>query len=136
MRILFTIALLAYVQLTYSATPQDKVVIHVSNNSPGLLQRAILSAKALQQTYGKKNILIEIVANSRGISLVNSKNKYKLPIENLLANGVKVSACNATVNSLRKQGKEVSLIKGVKIVPYGFAKAHQLIKQGYVYMKP
>lgn len=122
---------------TCLAAEKSKIVLHVSDNNPRTLNATIMGAKALQKHYGAGNVEIEIVANSLGISLVNSKNKYNGSIKGLLNQGVSVTACNATLNMMIKlKNREIPIVEGVKLVPFGLVHVHELQKKGYIYISP
>ena len=111
-----------------------KVVIHLSASTNNSYQAAINYTKAIRKLY-KGNVDIAIVTDRSGVGLINSKNQYTQQVNSLIADGVKFTACNATITRLRKI-KELPIIEGVNIVPNGVAEVVRLQTRGYLYVQP
>ena len=132
MSLCFSHASLAHQSTTTTNTP--KIVIHVNNGTKRTYKAALSYAKIFRERYGNK-LKLEIISNSTGVGLVNAKNTYKLKVKGLLQQGVKFSVCNNTLTKIRKH-KNVPIVEGVDIVPFGILKVIELQSKGYLYINP
>ena len=113
------------------------VVIHISKNQKSSFTAAINQAQIIRNHYGKEKVNIEVLVNGTGVGFVNKQNVYVTSIKELINNGVRFTACNASVKRMLKtQNIETPLIDGVKFVPFGVVRLIDLQRQGYYYLKP
>ncbi len=140
--LLFSLLLISISSIVLASVPaNDKekfnVVIHISKNLKADYLAALTQAKIIQKHYGKDQVNIEILVNGTGIGFVNRQNQYVEPITDLINDGVRFSACNATIRRILKDNNyEVPLIEGVKFVPFGIVHLIELQRNGYYYLKP
>ena len=114
-----------------------KVVIQVSHPDPAEHKIALNMAYNLQKLYGIDNVVIEIVAFGRGLSLLTPKSKEAARVKSLAVQNVTFSACANTMAKIEKKtGKKPILTEGVKIVTAGVAQIIELQEQGYAYTAP
>ena len=118
------------------ANEAPHVLLHVTTSSKIAHQVALSNANALLKTYGKENIIIEIVANGPGVAIANSKNSLRGKVASLLDEGVRLSVCNASINMMKKQGKKISLVNGSVHVSNGISRVVELQQKGYIYVRP
>lgn len=118
-------------------SPPHKVVIHVDTANKNEQHLALKSAANLLHYYGPHNVVIEIVANGPGLSLLTTKSDSEQRVSRLVLDNVRFSACANTMASIqRKTGTLPVLAQGVKIVPAGIARIIHLEEAGYSYVKP
>jgi intracellular sulfur oxidation DsrE/DsrF family protein len=80
---------------------------------------------------------IEIVAYGPGLRLMFAENANAQRLDSLAQSGVRFSACNTTLEGMSKQlGEEPKLNPVATVVPGGIVRIGQLVKQGYIYVKP
>jgi len=63
-------------------------------------------------------------------------NVYRKQVQKLMQGGIKISACNATLEKMRANNMVLPIIEGVNIVPSGLVHVYELQKQGYIYLRP
>jgi len=116
---------------------RHNLVIHVNSADPDTQQLAINNATNVLKFYGPENVTIEIVAHGKGLSILTSQGTQAERIPALLKNGVAFSACEVTMNKIKKKnGKLPVLLPGVRIVPAGVPRIMELQEQGFSYIKP
>jgi len=85
-----------------SATaPANRIVIQVSDNDPGKWNLALNNAKNIQTDLGAANVAIEIVAYGPGINMLKMDSAVGGRIDEALATGVKVVACENTMRGAK-----------------------------------
>ena len=132
---LATIALLSF----NAHAAANKIVIQVSTDDARTQKIAINNAINVQKHYGIDNVDIEIVAYGPGLSMLTPKNKKQAArISSLVGmSSITFSACGNTMKKIKKKkGKMPKLIAGVKVVPAGVVRIHELQQQGYSYVRP
>jgi intracellular sulfur oxidation DsrE/DsrF family protein len=88
--------------------------------------------KILQQSHVQPGN-IALVAIGKGIELFQVDNIYQERLQNLLAKGVQMYVCEASMKSVNKaQRQPVMLTDGVHKVPNGKQYIDELMEQGYI----
>ncbi len=101
---------------------------------------AIGGSMNLSRYYGDKGEppLIEIVANAAGIAMFRAdKSPLADPIRALreLIPGLTLSVCGSSkAIAEKKEGQEITLLEGVKVVPYGVGRLVDLQEAGWSYI--
>jgi intracellular sulfur oxidation DsrE/DsrF family protein len=114
-----------------------KFVLHVDDLAPAKMELALNNATNLLQGYPPGAVEVEIVAYNIGLRMLFKKSIYAKRIDSLSQSGVKFSACGVTLKSMTKQlGYEPELNPVAKMVPGGLVRIGDLVRQGYVYVKP
>jgi intracellular sulfur oxidation DsrE/DsrF family protein len=120
-----------------SADAPTKVVYHVNDSAEA--SAALRNIKNHLKADPKAQITV--VTHSKGIDFLldgatdKNGNPYNIPVEELMAKGVKFDVCNNTLVGRKIDPKTV--IPGAVIVPSGVAEVAKLqAKEGYVYVKP
>lgn len=116
---------------------ENKVVLQISDRDP-FKQTLVLNVAAnLQRYYEAQNIDIEIVGFGPGVRLMFEGNANTDRINNLIANGVRFSACENTINNMAKKlGYKPKIQSAISIVPAGAGRILQLNKAGWQILKP
>lgn len=95
------------------------------------------NAANLQKYYGSDNVTVEIVAYGPGLGILTPGNKNASRVEKMAMNDVKFSACQNTMNGIKKKkGAFPKLTEGVTITPSGVVRIGELQQQGYSYVRP
>jgi uncharacterized protein len=114
-----------------------KYVLHIDDMDPGKQELLLNNASNLLDAYPPGAVDIEVVAYGPGLRLLFDENVNKKRIESLAMSGVKFSACGNTLKGMTKQlGYEPKLNPVAKVVPGGIVRIGELVKQGYIYIKP
>jgi intracellular sulfur oxidation DsrE/DsrF family protein len=112
-------------------------VLHIDDMDPSKQTLILNNASNLLEAYPPGNVDVEIVAYGPGLRLLFADNVNKERIHALALSGVRFSACNNTLKGFTKLlGYEPKLNPDAKVVPGGIVRIGELVKQGYIYIKP
>ena len=116
---------------------ETKVILQISDPNPFKQTLVLNVANNLIKHYGPDQVAIEIVAFGPGLRLLFAENTNKKRIQSLVANGVRFSACSNTISAMSKQlGHPPKLNSSSIKVSAGVVRVIDLIKQGYILIKP
>ncbi len=145
-RILLALGALAALALGWlqpAAAADDKpfaearVVLQISDAQPFKQTLVLNVASNLIKHYGPDKVDIEIVAFGPGLRLLFADNVNRKRIDSLAANGVRFAACNNTIRKVTKKlGKAPALNPHAVHVSAGVVRIIDLVKQGYILVKP
>ena len=114
-----------------------KVVLQISDPNPFKQTLVLNVAGNLIKYYGQDSVDVEIVAFGPGLRLLFAENANKNRIKGLVGSGVKFSACANTIAGMSKKlGHKPAINSEAKIVPAGIVRIVELVKQGYILVKP
>ncbi|TCV82974.1 hypothetical protein EDC63_1177 [Sulfurirhabdus autotrophica] len=111
----------------------DKVVFQVSEADPKNWNLALNNAKNVRQELGAKAEL-EIVVYGPGISMLKIDSPVASRIDEALASGVKVVACENTMKG-QKLTKD-DMLPTIGYVPAGVVELMKKQREGYAYIRP
>jgi uncharacterized protein len=123
-------------------TPVEKVMLHVDQNDPKVMELALNNVQNLMSYYKEKGqkVQIEVIANGPGLNMLRkdtSPVKDRIATMALETQDVQFSACGNTLDGMtKKEGNKPPLISEAKLVPAGVVRIVELQKQGYAYIKP
>lgn len=127
----------AYADAKNSSMADSKVVLQISDNDPSKQELVLNVANNLIEQYGQDQIAIEIVAFGPGMRLLFANNENKGRIQGLTTKNVRFSACKNTITAMTKQlGYEPELHAKAERVDAGAGRIMELVKEGYVLIKP
>ncbi len=114
-----------------------KYVLHISDMDPSKQGLILNNAVNLLEAYPPGAVEIEIVAYGPGLRLMFAQNVNAKRVDSLSQSGVKFSACGNTLKAMTTQlGYEPKLNPVAQVVPGGIVRIGELVKQGYIYVKP
>ena len=114
-----------------------KYVLHISDMDPSKQELILNNAKNLLDAYPPGQVEVEIVAYGPGLRLMFAENVNAQRVDSLSQSGVKFSACGNTLKGMAIQlGAEPKLNPVATVVPGGIVRIGELVKQGYIYIKP
>jgi uncharacterized protein len=116
------------------ASARPRVVIQMSDAEPAKWNLALNNAKNLQTDLGAANVDIEIVAYGPGIGMLKADSVVGNRVNEALAGGVKVLACENTMRG-QKLVKDDMLAK-VGYVSAGVVEIMEKQQQGWAYIRP
>ncbi len=141
--LLFTFSSLLIVTAASPALSADlsmadyKYVLHIDDMDPSKQELILNNARNLLDAYPPGGVEIEIVAYGPGLRLLFADNVNAKRIDSLAMSGVKFSACGNTLKGMAKQlGEAPKLNPVATVVPGGIVRIGELVKQGYIYVKP
>jgi intracellular sulfur oxidation DsrE/DsrF family protein len=114
-----------------------KYVLHISDMDPSKQELILNNAQNLLDAYPPGQVEVEIVAYGPGLRLMFAENVYAQRLDSLSQSGVKFSACGNTLKGMAKlMGEAPKLNPVATVVPGGIVRIGELVKQGYIYIKP
>jgi len=114
-----------------------KYVLHISDMDPSKQELILNNAANLLEAYQPGQVEIEIVAYGPGMRLLFAENAHAKRIDSLSQSGVKFTACGNTIKGMTKQmGEAPKINPTATVVPASIVRIGELIKQGYIYVKP
>jgi intracellular sulfur oxidation DsrE/DsrF family protein len=116
------------------AGAKSKVVLQVSDGDAAKWNLALNNAKNLQVDLGQGNVDIEIVAYGPGIGMLKADSAVGGRVDEALAAGVKVVACENTMRGQKLTKPD--MLPGVGYVPAGVVEIMQRQQQGWAYIRP
>ena len=131
---LLLVAGIAPAQTPQSAGAKSKVVMQVSDSDAGKWNLALNNAKNLQTDLGAANVDIEIVAYGPGIGMLKADSVVGVRVDEALASGVKVVACENTMRGQKLTKPD--MLERVGYVSAGVVEIMQRQQQGWAYIRP
>jgi intracellular sulfur oxidation DsrE/DsrF family protein len=116
------------------ASAKAKVVMQVSDGDAARWNLALNNAKNLQTDLGATSVDIEIVAYGPGIGMLKADSVVGARVDEALAAGVKVVACENTMRGQKLTKPD--MLAGVGYVPAGVVEIVQRQQQGWAYLRP
>ena len=142
----FRSALLVMSSLLFVSSPalaadqsltEYKYVLHISDMDPSKQELILNNARNLLEAYPPGDVEVEIVAYGPGLRLMFAENVNAQRLDSLSQSGVKFTACGNTLKGMAKLlGEEPKLNPAANVVPGGIVRIGELVKQGYIYVKP
>lgn len=128
------VLLLGAMAMPVQAAEKARLVIQVSDNDSAKWNLALNNAKNIQKDLGNNNVEMEIVAYGPGINMLKAESEVGNRIDEAVASGVKVLACENTMRN-QKLVKD-DMLNSIAYVPAGVIEIMQKQLQGYAYLRP
>jgi intracellular sulfur oxidation DsrE/DsrF family protein len=129
--------LLVASQLSLAAQPvKYRMLLQVSENSVDKLNMALNSAMNVQEIFGPKNIVVELVVFGDGVNTL----KYYAPIpiadkvEEATAEGLRIVVCEIAMRSHKLRPSD--MLEEVRYVQSGVAELVEKQTEGWSYIRP
>jgi intracellular sulfur oxidation DsrE/DsrF family protein len=116
------------------APAKARVIVQVSDDDPAKWNLALNNVRNLQSDLGPANVEIELVSYGPGIGMLLANSSVAPRVEEALAAGVKVVACENTMKGRKLARKDMQ--DGISYVPAGVVELVQKQQQGYAYLRP
>lgn len=124
-------------QTTTQSLADYHYVLHISDMDPSKQELILNNAANLLEAYPPGAVDIEVVAYGPGLRLMFANNVNAERLDSLSQNGVRFAACGYTLKRMSKQlGEAPKLNTVAKVVPGGIVRIGELVKQGFIYVKP
>ena len=117
-----------------ATSKKSRLVFQVSDNDPGKWNLTLNNANNVQEDVGAANVDIEIVAYGPGIGMLKADSVAANRVGDALAAGVKVVACENTMQAQKLAKSE--MIASVGYVSAGVVEIMQKQQEGWAYIKP
>ncbi|MCK9381010.1 MAG: DsrE family protein [Sulfuritalea sp.] len=113
---------------------KERVVIQVSDADPQKWNLALNNAKNVQTDLGADKTEVEIVAYGPGIGMLKADAIVANRIEDAIAAGVKVVACENTMKAQKMTREDMN--RKIDYVAAGVVELMRRQQQGYAYIRP
>jgi len=117
-----------------ATTQKSRLVFQVSDNDPGKWNLTLNNANNVQKDVGASNVDIEIVVYGPGIGMLKADSVAANRVNDALASGVKVLACENTMQA-QKLAKS-DMMSNIGYVKAGVTEIMQRQQEGWAYIKP
>ena len=117
-----------------TAAARSKVVLQMSDADPAKWNLALNNAKNIQTDLGAANVDVELVAYGPGIGMLKADSVVGNRIDEAMAAGVKVVACENTMRAQKLT--QVDMLGKIGYVPAGVTEIMQRQQQGWAYIRP
>ena len=133
----------AWISVSYAAesatastatTQKSRLVFQVSDNDPIKWNLTLNNANNVQKDVGASNVDIEIVVYGPGIGMLKADSVAANRVNDALASGVKVVACENTMQA-QKLAKS-DMMSNIGYVKAGVTEIMQRQQEGWAYIKP
>lgn len=115
------------------AGAKQKMVLHVADADPKKWNQVFNNVKNVQQELGKDNVDVEIVANGPGINMLKLDSEVGNRVDEAIANGVKVVACENTMKANKLT--RADMLPSTGYVPAGIVELMKKQQEGYAYIR-
>jgi len=113
---------------------ENKVVFQVSDPDPKKWNLALNNVKNVQEAFGKDKVTVEVVVYGPGIGMLKMDSEAGNRVNDAVANGVKIVACENTMHGMKLTRKD--MLDSISYVPGGVIELMDKQKQGYAYIRP
>jgi uncharacterized protein len=121
-----------------------RIVIHVDQNDPQVMNMALNNATNVIEYYRARNedVEIDVVADGPGLHMLRAdtspvQDRIKHLKEIASPGKILFSACNDTRQGMEKaEGHAISIVPDASIVPSGVIRLIELQEQGWSYVRP
>jgi len=116
--------------------PREKarVVLQVSDDSPKTWNQALNVIENLQQTFGKENVDVKLVAFGFGIGLLKLDSVAGGRVLDATKSGAQILACEITMR--RQKLTKADMLPDIGYVPAGVVEIVKLQQQGWSVVRP
>ncbi len=112
-----------------------QIVFSVTEDSPHALDHILSVANNVLKYYGPENVQMKIVAYSRGIKVLDKRNRTTaVRVDALMQYEVEFIACGNTMKTYKIDESE--LVEGSIVVTAGVVELLESVKRGWTYIKP
>lgn len=116
---------------------EHKFVLQITDMDPAKQTLVLNVANNIIKHYGIDEVDIEIVAFSAGLRLLFEGNANEGRIDGLVDNGVRFFACQNTIaNMSNTLGRPIKVNQHASSGKGGIIRIEELVKQGYILVKP
>jgi intracellular sulfur oxidation DsrE/DsrF family protein len=113
---------------------KEKVVFQVSDGDPKKWNLALNNMNNVQEALGKDKVEVELVVYGPGIDMLKAESTAGYRVNEAVANGVKVVACEVTMKAQKLTKHD--MLKSVGYVPGGVIELMKKQREGYAYIRP
>ena len=116
-----------------SAMAKNRALFQVPDNDPARWNMILNNMQNLREGVGGEPVEIELVAYGPGINMLKSDSSVKQRIAEALKSGVKVNACQNTMNGMKLTAPD--MLPEIGYVPSGVVEVMRKQQQGWAYIR-
>ena len=116
-----------------SAMAKNRALFQVTDNDPARWTLILNNMQNLREGVGGEPVEIELVAYGPGINMLKSDSSVKQRIAEALKSGVKVNACQNTMNGMKLTPAD--MLPEIGYVPSGVVEVMRKQQQGWAYIR-
>jgi intracellular sulfur oxidation DsrE/DsrF family protein len=113
---------------------KDRVVFQVSDGDPKKWNLALNNMNNVQEALGKDKVDVELVVYGPGIDMLKAESTAGNRVNEAVANGVKVVACEVTMKAQKLTKND--MLASIGYVPGGVIELMKREKEGWAYIRP
>ncbi|MCL4471591.1 MAG: DsrE family protein [Gammaproteobacteria bacterium] len=114
--------------------PANKVIFQVTDDDPQKWYLTLSNAKNVQQALGKENVQIEVLVWGPGLNMVVLETEMANEIDEAVARGVKIIACENTM--IGRRLTRADMHPSISYVKTGVLYLMKRERQGWAYVRP
>jgi len=119
--------------MAQTATTKNRALFQVTDNDPARWTLVLNNMQNLREGVGGEPVEIELVAYGPGINMLKSDSPMKQRIAEALKSGVKVNACQNTMNGMKLTAPD--MLPEIGYVPSGVVEVMRKQQQGWAYIR-
>ena len=120
----------------HADTPRYKLLLQVSEDSTDKLKLALSHAKTVQDTLGRENVAIELVAWGPGVKTLRYYTPLDDELKDMNARGVRIVACEKSLYAAKLKRTDLIRSFNLATVPSGLAEIVVRQAEGWTYAAP
>lgn len=132
-----TLLVLALPQLALAqsapSSAKNRALFQVTDNDPARWNMILNNMQNLREGVAGEPVEIELVAYGPGVHMLKSESPVKQRIAEALKSGVKVNACQNTMNGMRLTPAD--MLPEIGYVPSGVVEVMRKQQQGWAYIR-
>ena len=130
---LLAASLPAFAQAQATSPPRNRALFQVTDNDPARWNMILNNMTNLREGVGSEGAEIELVAYGPGIHMLKADSPVKQRIAEALRNGVKVNACQNTMQGMKLVPAD--MLPEIGYVPSGVVEVMKKQQQGWAYIR-
>jgi intracellular sulfur oxidation DsrE/DsrF family protein len=115
------------------AAPKNRALFTVTENDPARWNLILNNVHAIGEGVGSEGIEIELVAYGPGVLMLKSDSSVKQRLAEAVKAGVKVNACQNTMNGMKLSPSD--MLGEIGYVPSGVVEVMRKQQQGWAYIR-
>ena len=116
-----------------TASTRNKALFQVTDNDPARWNLILNNLGALKEGVGSEGAEIELVAYGPGVNMLKADSPAKQRIADALKAGVKINACQNTMNFMKLTPAD--MLPEIGYVPSGVVEVMKKQQQGWAYIR-
>ena len=117
---------------TAAVAPKNRALFQVTDNDPARWNMILNNMQNLREGVGGEPVEIELVAYGPGIHMLKGESSVKQRIAEALKSGIKVNACQNTMNGMKLTPAD--MLPEIGYVPSGVVEVMRKQQQGWAYI--